>query len=126
MKIIKSDSAPQVSMRGYLDYCIKSDNANNLYIQIVKNVNKTGKYSKENIPFSSIKKLLESQSARSITSKELNSLFETKSSNNAAFLAAVLRHEVILEKLDSRHVILLDAIAKWEAKTLRECGVANF
>jgi hypothetical protein len=121
--IIKTAIALKISLRGSLKYCIKIDKHNNLYIQIVENISKTdkkGTFSKEDISFSLIKKLLESESNKSIPSMELNPLFTSISNNNAPFLAAILRYEGILEKVGSDHLIRRDVLAKWEAKTLAE------
>jgi hypothetical protein len=121
--IIKTAIAPKISSTGALEYCIKRDKDNRLYIQIFKNMNGKGQFSKQDIPFSSIKHLLESKSSKSIFSKELDSLFKTKSSNNAGFLAAALRQEgILLEEDGYKHLIRVDVIAEWEGKTWGKQG----
>jgi hypothetical protein len=125
MKTIKSTYAKKLSSMGVLDFHLKEDSDKNIYIQIEKNHGGKGKFSREDIPFSSIYKLLKEQSDKAIKSKTFDPLFTNKSNNNAGFLAAVLRHQGILAKEGNYHLIVHDALATWKDKLLGVGGESD-
>jgi hypothetical protein len=90
---IKTGSRSQ----GYLHYRILTDTAQQqLFITLIGN-DGDGCYSKEIIPFSQIEQCLHGiDTSKPIASKRFQPAFIGKSANNAGFLAAILRAELLL------------------------------
>lgn len=82
---------------GFLHYCILTDSDHQLlYITLTGN-DGDGCYSKEIVPFDKIEQCLQGVDTRKpITSKLFQPAFIGRSSNNAGFLAAILRAEQLL------------------------------
>jgi len=95
-------------------------------IQIVSNDSR-GYFSKEAVCFSRIAACVDPhQKDRSFPSRLLQTAFTGRSSNNAGFLAAILRAEGLLAlapDAEGRHVISGDWVA-WKKSTLAEPGQA--
>jgi hypothetical protein len=90
---IKTGSRSQ----GYLHYRILTDNdRQQLFITLIGN-DGDGCYSKEIVPFDKIEQCLHGiDTSRPIASKRFQPAFIGKSANNAGFLAAILRAELLL------------------------------
>ncbi len=86
------------STAGCLHYRVLADSSNQLYITITGN-DDGGYYSKEIVPFDKIQLPKEP-----FTSKVFKTAFVGKSSNNAGFLAAILRAEGLIAPIeDANH-----------------------
>lgn len=83
--------------QGYLHYRILTDTAQQqLYITLIGN-DGDGCYSKEIVPFDKIEQCLHGiDTSQPIASKRFQPAFIGKSANNAGFLAAILRAELLL------------------------------
>ncbi|MGZ5049962.1 MAG: hypothetical protein ACXWF8_07940 [Methylobacter sp.] len=92
-RAVKTGSRSQ----GYLHYRILTDTAQQqLFITLVGN-DGDGCYSKEIVPFSQIEQCLHGiDTSKPIASKRFKPAFIGKSANNAGFLAAILRAELLL------------------------------
>jgi hypothetical protein len=96
---LKVGKAPKTGSRsqGYLHYRILTDTAQQqLYITLIGN-DGDGCYSKEIVPFDKIEQCLHGiDTSKPIASKRFQPAFIGKSANNAGFLAAILRAELLL------------------------------
>jgi hypothetical protein len=103
---------------------LASDDRASLYIRITENEG-GGYFSKEIVPFVQIVQCLEKcDAATPFPSKALKEAFIGRSSNNAGFLAAILRKEVVLnaaKDAESQHVIAVDLNA-WKKAALTPQG----
>jgi hypothetical protein len=97
---LKSAKAPKSGARsqGDVHYRILTDAARRqLYLTLVAN-DSSGGFSREIVPFARIESAVHGLSAgQPIAAKQFQSCFVRKSQNNAGFLAAVLRHEKLLQ-----------------------------
>jgi hypothetical protein len=97
---LKSAKAPKSGARsqGDIHYRLLTDAARRqLYLTLVAN-DSSGCFSREIVPFARIESAVHGLAAgQPIASKQFQSCFVRKSQNNAGFLAAVLRHEKLLQ-----------------------------
>lgn len=103
---------------------LASDDRKHLHIRITDNEG-GGYYSKEIVPFDLVELHLDDcVPDKPFPSKALKDAFKGKSSNNAGFLAAILRAEDLLTAApdaETQHVRHGD-MATWKAKLLTEAG----
>jgi len=103
---------------------LASDDKAVLYVRIIAN-DSGGYFSKELVPFSQIEQCLEKcTEASSFPSKAFRDAFVGRSTNNAGFLAAILREEGLLEPAEKdafQHVLAAD-IAAWRIAALAPQG----
>jgi hypothetical protein len=103
---------------------LASDDRASLYIRITENEG-GGYFSKEIVPFVQIVQCLQKcDAATPFPSKALREAFTGRSSNNAGFLAAILRKEVVLDAAkdaESQHVVAVDLDA-WIGAALTPHG----
>lgn len=116
---IKRDTAPKTGLRaeGGICYAVVRD-ANNdaLYFTLITNTG-GGYHSKELVSLSRIEACLKSfEAGKVVPAKALRSAFTGRSSNNAGFLAACLRHEGLLSAFpDATHQHQLgDDLTQWQ------------
>ncbi|NYH22467.1 hypothetical protein [Paraburkholderia bryophila] len=125
--LLRSASARKVGTRstGSIQYVLLCDSAHeSLYIRIACNEG-GGYFSKEIVPFTRAKECVSGFSPdRAIPSKVFAPAFIGRSSNNAGFLAAILRAEELLAAApgtDFQHVVTGDW-NEWEATALKLDG----
>jgi len=103
---------------------LAGDDRATLYIRVTANES-GGYFSKELVPFSEIEQCLEKcAKASSIPSKAFRDAFVGRSTNNAGFLAAILREEGLLEAAQEeefQHVLAAD-ITAWKTAALAPRG----
>jgi hypothetical protein len=120
---IKRDTAPKTGLRaeGGIDYAVIRDADNDvLYFTLVANTG-GGYHSKELVPLSRIEACLKSfESGKVVPAKALRDAFTGRSSNNAGFLAACLRHEGLLSAFpDAAHQHQLgEDLTQWQLTML--------
>jgi hypothetical protein len=125
--LLKAAKAPKLGKHteGQISYQIVADEARlELSVKIVAN-DGGGYYSKELVPFQKIEACLCKQpEGEPFPSKMLQSAYTGRSSNNAGFLAAILRAEGLLAlapETEGRHIIAGDW-DKWQSTVLAEPG----
>lgn len=104
---IKRDTAPKTGLRaeGGISYAVVRDlDSDSLYITLIANTG-GGYHSKELVPASRIEACLAGfEVGKVVPAKALRDAFTGRSSNNAGFLAACLRHEGLLSAFpDASH-----------------------
>ncbi|CAN7473678.1 hypothetical protein LJR289_003145 [Pseudoduganella sp. LjRoot289] len=103
---------------------LASDDRAHLHIRITQNEG-GGYYSKELVSFSQVEECLSHcDPEKPFPSKTLKDAFVGRSSNNAGFLAAILREEGLLDAAkepDSQHMLSAD-IAAWKQAALSPQG----
>lgn len=104
---IKRDTAPKTGLRaeGGINYAVVRDlDSNTLYFTLIANTG-GGYHSKELVPVSRIEACLSGfEAGKVVPAKALRDAFTGRSSNNAGFLAACLRHEEVLSAFpDASH-----------------------
>jgi hypothetical protein len=120
---LKTGKASKTGQRshGQIHYRILTDTEQqNLYITITGN-DGGGYYSKEIIAFAKVERCLEGLNAdKPLSSKIFQSAFVGQSSNNAGFLAAILRAEQLLAPVadDKHHYALQPNWAEWKTNLL--------
>jgi hypothetical protein len=125
--LLKAGTAPKLGARaeGSISYNVLADN-NRQQLFITIKANKGGGYfSKEHVDITKIEACLDtSPSAKAFPSKTFKEAFVGRSSNNAGFLVAVLRHEGLIAaapEAETQHVRSGDWAA-WKKSTLAEAG----
>lgn len=120
---IKRDTAPKTGLRaeGGIYYAVIRDaNDDALYFTLLANTG-GGYHSKELVPLSRIEACLKSfEPGKVVPAKALRDAFTGRSSNNAGFLAACLRHEGLLSGFpDATHQHQLgDDLGQWQRTML--------
>lgn len=120
---IKRDTAPKTGLRaqGGINYAVIRDlNNGALYFTLLANTG-GGYHSKELVPLSRIEACLKSfETGKVVPAKALRDAFTGRSSNNAGFLAACLRHEGLLSAFpDAPHQHQLgDDPTQWQQSML--------
>jgi len=103
---------------------LAGDDKATLYIRVTANES-GGYFSKELVPFTGIEQCLEKcAEASSFPSKTFRDAFVGRSTNNAGFLAAILREEGLLEAAQEeefQHVLAADIVA-WKTAALARQG----
>lgn len=104
---IKRDTAPKTGLRaeGGITYAVVRDlDGDTLYITLIANTG-GGYHSRELVPASRIEACLSGfEAGKVVPAKALRDAFTGRSSNNAGFLAACLRHEGLLSAFpDATH-----------------------
>lgn len=125
--LLKDGTAPKLGARaeGSINYNVLADNERQqLFIAITGNKG-GGYFSKEHVSITKIDACLDaSTSAKPFPSKTFKEAFVGRSSNNAGFLVAVLRHEGLLAaapEAETQHVRSGDWAA-WKTAMLSETG----
>lgn len=125
--LLKEGTAPKLGARaeGSISYNVLADNGHQqLFLTITGNKG-GGYHSKEHVEISKIEACLEtSSSAKPFPSKTFKGAFAGRSSNNAGFLVAILRHEGLLAaapEAETQHVRSGDWAA-WKKTMLAEAG----
>lgn len=125
--LLKDGTAPKLGARaeGSINYNVLADNERKqLFIAITGNKG-GGYFSREYVDISEIEACLDaSTSAKPFPSKTFKDAFVGRSSNNAGFLVAVLRHEGLLAaapEAETQHIRSGDWTA-WKKSTLAEAG----
>jgi hypothetical protein len=125
--LLKESTAPKVGARaeGSINYNVLADNERQqLFIAITGNKG-GGYFSKEHVDISKIEACLDTAAAaKPFPSKTFKEAFVGRSSNNAGFLVAVLRHEGLLAaapEAETQHVRSGDWTA-WKKAMLAEAG----
>ncbi|MCU6434612.1 hypothetical protein LPB67_12605 [Undibacterium sp. Jales W-56] len=125
--LLKDGTAPKLGARaeGSINYNVFADNdRQQLFIAITGNKG-GGYFSKEHVDMTKIDACLDaSTSAKPFPSKTFKEAFVGRSSNNAGFLVAVLRHEKLLAaapEAETQHVRSGDWAA-WKKSMLAETG----
>jgi len=125
--LLKSASAPKLgkNTEGRISYQIVTDGDRlEPQFRIVGN-DGGGYYSKEMVPFDKVEACFNAHpDGDPFPSKLLQAAYVGRSSNNAGFLAAILRAEGLLAlapETEGRHVIVGDW-AKWKSAVLAESG----
>lgn len=104
---IKRDTAPKTSLRaeGGITYAVVRDlDSDTLFFTLIANTG-GGYHSKELVPISRVETCLSGfEAGKVVPAKALRDAFTGRSSNNAGFLAACLRHEGLLSAFpDAAH-----------------------
>nr|WP_217346330.1 hypothetical protein [Noviherbaspirillum sp. L7-7A]MBV0880737.1 hypothetical protein [Noviherbaspirillum sp. L7-7A] len=125
--LLKEGTAPKLGARaeGSISYSVLAcKERRQLFIAITGNKG-GGYFSKEHVSISKIEACLDSSSsAKPSTSKTFKEAFISRSSNNAGFLAAVMRHEGLLAAApgaETQHVHSGEWAA-WKKAMLAEAG----
>lgn len=125
--LLKGGTAPKLGARaeGSINYNVLADDERQrLFIAVTGNKG-GGYFSKEHVDISKIEACLDTTaSAKPFPSKTLKDAFVGRSSNNAGFLVAVLRHEGLLAAApgaETQHVRSGDWPA-WKKAMLAEAG----
>lgn len=123
---LKSATATKIGKgNGAITYHILTDiNHQQLYIAIIHNQD-NGHFSLEAVPFVNIQQCLKGLKENTlVSSKQFFPAFESKSNNNAGFLAAILRAETLLGKSldDVRKHVLLAGWDIWQERMLAKEG----
>lgn len=125
--LLKNSHCKKLGRRseGSIQYqLLASDDRASLYIRVTANES-GGYFSKELVPFTEIEQCLEKcAEASSFPSKAFRDAFVGRSTNNAGFLAAILREEGLLEPAEEeefQHVLAAD-IAAWRIAALSPQG----
>lgn len=98
--LVREETSPKISDRasGLLGYrvCIEADESE-VFLTITSNET-SGYFSREYLPLSRIETAMTDamSGAKSFPASRLKTVFNGKSANNASFLAAILRHEGLL------------------------------
>lgn len=125
--LLKDGTAPKLGARaeGSINYNVLADNERQLLFIAITGNKGGGYFSKEHVDISKIEACLDtSTSAKPFPSKTLKEAFVGRSSNNAGFLVAVLRHEKLLaaaSETESQHIRSGDWAA-WKKSMLAEAG----
>ncbi len=120
---IKRDTAPKTSLRaeGGITYAVVRDlDSDTLFFTLSGNTG-GGYHSKELVPVSRIEACLSGfEAGKIVPAKALRDAFTGRSSNNAGFLAACLRHEGLLSAFpDATHQHQLgDDLTQWQLNML--------
>ncbi len=120
---IKRDTAPKTSLRaeGGITYAVVRDmDGDALFFTLISNTG-GGYHSKELVPVSRIEACLSGfEAGKVVPAKALRDAFTGRSSNNAGFLAACLRHERLLSAFpDALHQHQLgEDLAQWQLNML--------
>ena len=124
---LRDEMAPKLGARaeGSINYNVLADNERQLLFIAITGNKGGGYFSKEHVDISKIEACLDtSTSAKPFPSKTFKEAFVGRSSNNAGFLVAVLRHEKLLaaaSEIESQHVRSGDWAA-WRKTMLAEAG----
>lgn len=125
--LLKEGTAPKLGARaeGSVNYNVLADKKRQqLFISITANKG-GGYFSKEHVEISKIEECLDtSTSARPFPSKTFRDAFIGRSSNNAGFLVAILRHEGLIAaapEAETQHVRSEDW-STWKKTMLAEAG----
>lgn len=125
--LLKDGTAPKLGARaeGSINYNVLADNERqHLFIAVTGNKG-GGYFSKERVDMTKIEACLDTSTfAKPFPSKTFKEAFVGRSSNNAGFLVAVLRHEELLAaapKAESQHVQSGDWTA-WKIAMLAQTG----
>lgn len=125
--LLKEGSTPKLGARaeGNINYHILADNDHQrLFIAVTGNKG-GGYFSKERVDITKIEACLDTgASGKPFPSKTFKEAFTGRSSNNAGFLVAVLRHEGLLAaapKAETQHVLSGDWAA-WKVSMLGQHG----
>jgi hypothetical protein len=125
--LLKEGSAPKLGARaeGSINYNILADNERQrLFIEVIGNKG-GGYFSKERVDITKIEACLDTgTSGKPFPSKTFKEAFVGRSSNNAGFLVAVLRHEGLLAaapEAETQHVQSSDWTA-WKVSMLAQPG----
>lgn len=125
--LLKDGTAPKLGARaeGSINYNVLADNERQLLFIAITGNKGGGYFSKEHVDISKIEACLDtSTSAKPFPSKTFKEAFVGRSSNNAGFLVAVLRHEGLLAaapETETQHVQSGDWTA-WKKSILAEAG----
>lgn len=125
--LLKEDTAPKLGARaeGCINYNVLADNERQLLFIAITGNKGGGYFSKEHVEISKIEACLDtSTSAKPFPSKTFKEAFVGRSSNNAGFLVAVLRHEGLIAAApdaEIQHVRSGDWTA-WKKSMLDEAG----
>lgn len=125
--LLRTDSTPKIGQRanGHVHYQVLADtDRQQLFIRLTAN-DGGGYFSRELVSFASIQHAIANQDASTpFPSKQFRDVFRGKSSNNAGFLACVLRAEGLLSGVpDKTHQHLLAGDwSAWETSLLAEPG----
>lgn len=125
--LLKDGTAPKLGARaeGSINYNVLADNERQLLFIAITGNKGGGYFSKEHVDISKIEACLDtSTSAKPFPSKTFKEAFVGRSSNNAGFLVAVLRHEGLLAgapEAETQHVRSGDWTA-WKNAMLAEAG----
>lgn len=120
---IKRDTAPKTGLRaeGGITYAVVRDlDSDTLFFTLISN-NGGGYHSKELVPLSRIETCLAGiEAGKVVPAKALREAFTGRSSNNAGFLAACLRHEGLLSAFpDATHQHQLgEGVTAWQLSML--------
>lgn len=124
---IKRDTAPKTGLRaeGGITYAVVRDlDSDTLFFTLVSNTG-GGYHSKELVPVSRVETCLNGfEACKVVPAKALRDAFTGRSSNNAGFLAACLRHEGLLSPFpDAAHQHQLgDDFTGWQLAMLARDG----
>ena len=123
--LIKTDTAPKTGLRaqGAIGYRVLTDEGRTeIFLAITANLGGSGLFSKEPVAFSRVEQCLDrTNREKPLPSKTFKAAFLAgRSANNSGFLAAVLRHEKLLEAAPgSRHLhVVSEDWSAWKAATL--------
>ncbi len=125
--LLKGGTAPKLGARaeGSIDYNVLADGERQLLFIAITGNKGGGYFSNEHVDISKIETCLDTTaSAKRFPSKTLKDAFVGRSSNNAGFLVAVLRHEGLLAaapEAETQHVRSGDWPA-WKKAMLAEVG----
>jgi hypothetical protein len=125
--LLKEGMAPKLGARaeGSINYNVLADNERQLLFIAITGNKGGGYFSKEHVDISKIEACLDtSTSSKPFPSKTFKDAFVGRSSNNAGFLVAVLRHEGLLAAApegETQHVQAGDWAA-WKKTMLSEAG----
>jgi hypothetical protein len=125
--LLKDGTAPKLGARaeGSINYNVLVDNERQLLFIAITGNKGGGYFSKEHVDVSKIEACLDTTaSAKPFPSKTFKEAFVGRSSNNAGFLVAVLRHEGLLAaapEAETQHVQSGDWPA-WKKAMLAEAG----
>ena len=125
--LLKDGTAPKLGARaeGSINYNVLADDERQLLFIAITGNKGGGYFSKEHVDISKIEACLDTTaSAKPFPSKTFKEAFVGRSSNNAGFLVAVLRHEGLLAaapEAETQHVRSGDWSA-WKNAMLAEAG----
>lgn len=125
--LLKDGTAPKLGARaeGSIDYNVLADKERQLLFIAITGNKGGGYFSKEHVDISKIEACLDTTApAKPFPSKTFKEAFVGRSSNNAGFLVAVLRHEGLLAaapEAETQHVRSGDWSA-WKNAMLAEAG----
>ncbi|MFM9435996.1 hypothetical protein ACFDR9_003072 [Janthinobacterium sp. CG_23.3] len=125
--LLKEGTAPKLGARaeGSINYNVLADNERQLLFIAITGNKGGGYFSKEHVDITKIEACLDTAtSAKPFPSKTFKDAFVGRSSNNAGFLVAVLRHESLLAaapEAETQHIQSGDWAA-WKKTMLAEAG----